>query len=187
MLEGLFRRQPEDETIPVLTEIIVPTEFQVPPGDENEPRGEPVPLHQAIADAAQAAAATNLRASSVQATVTPASAGPLTVDAAPAGTATIPGVGGLLPTQRLAILADKDIVQFEEQLRESVLTRLHPRIDPILHQRLDAAIREVIDAELPLLRDRIVNALNQTLNDVVARAISKELAKIHAQRNAHNK
>ncbi|CAN5233274.1 hypothetical protein BH10PSE17_BH10PSE17_17590 [soil metagenome] len=187
MLEGLFRRPPEDESIPVLTEIIVPTEFQLPPGAETEPVGEPVPLHQAIADAAQAAAAVNARASSVQSIVTPASAGPLTVDAQPVGTATIPGVGGLLPTQRLAILADKDIVQFEEQLRESVLTRLHPRIDPILHQRLDAAIREVIDAELPQLRERIASALTQTLNDVVARAISKELAKIHASRNANNK
>ncbi len=188
MLEGLFRRPPEDEAIPVLTEIIVPTEIGALPVDRDAPEQQPMPLSEAIAAAAARRALAEPQPQAEPQSPSPAgsnpSTGPLTEPGAVPGTQTLPFMPGLPPnaTQRLAILADRDLVQFEEQLRESVLTRLHPRIDPLIHQRLDAAIRDVIDAELPQLRERIATALTQTLNDVVARAISKELAKIHASR-----
>lgn len=157
MLEGLFRRTPHEDAIPVLTEIIVTTP-QVLPVDHVDEAPSPT-------TAASLAAA-------------PSTEAPATFT----GADTESRSAELGRTQSLSFLATTDLAQFEARIRDAVLTRLHPRIDPVLSDRIDSAMCEVLAAEIPALRDKIAAALHETLKDTVSRAISKELAKLHAER-----
>jgi hypothetical protein len=161
MLEGLFRRTPHEDSIPVLTEIIVTTPHAVPAAQVDDlpplsPLPGPIP------------------------TIAPPPQADVTSTAASVETESHkPDFGR---TQGLSLLVSTDLAQFEARIRDAVLTRLHPRIDPVLSDRIDSAVCEVLAAEIPALRDKIAAALHETLKDTVSRAISKELAKLHAER-----
>lgn len=251
MIEGMFSRPPEDDAIPVLTEILNPTaapaedlqaiadearrdfradpmsidfaaelipmpvdapatstempfppaaiahQTQLPPAT-TVPYVEPVPdptLPPPSAFTSTIATTTMPVASQTIAATVPV---PPLADPGGVPSATIPvltsAMAGGMPydaapvtqTQRLALLPDIDLIALEERLRDSVLARLHPRIDPMLDERIEMAMHEVFEAELPGLRNKLHAALSETLQDVVSRAISKELAKIYSARAQKN-
>jgi hypothetical protein len=154
MLEGLFRRPPHEESIPVLTEILAPAAAD-PPVARTEVV-EPGVLAQTRPDAPEAF---------------------------PPAEQALPDLGR---TQGLSVLTGSDLTQLEARIRDAVLTRLHPRIDRSLSERIDTAIHDVLAAEMPALHEKIGAALTLTLNDAVSRAISKELAKLHAEHMRNN-
>ena len=70
------------------------------------------------------------------------------------------------------------------QLRDDILARLRPGIADALDQRLADCVRELLDAEVPRLRLRIEAAVADTVNDVVARAVADELARLRTPPDA---
>jgi hypothetical protein len=69
-----------------------------------------------------------------------------------------------------------DWEQLERRLAERILHQLHGRIDFVLEQRLRDSVAEVLDHALDGLTADIRQGLQRTLETVVARAVTQELA-----------
>lgn len=66
----------------------------------------------------------------------------------------------------------------ERRVTERILQQLQGRIDFVLEQRLRDGIAEALDKALMHFSADIRNSLGDTLNEVVARAVSQEIAHI---------
>jgi hypothetical protein len=96
------------------------------------------------------------------------------LDAEPADTAAAaPPVAG--PT-----VAEPDWEALERKLTENVLHALSERIDFVLEQRLRDGLAEALDGALRGLTGELRKGLHRTLDEVVARAVAQEVAKLKA-------
>ncbi|GAA0416232.1 hypothetical protein ACFOY5_02055 [Massilia aurea] len=66
----------------------------------------------------------------------------------------------------------------ERRVTERILQQLQGRIDFVLEQRLRDGIAEAVDKAMTSFSADIRNSLGDTLNDVVTRAVSQEIAHI---------
>jgi hypothetical protein len=66
----------------------------------------------------------------------------------------------------------------ERRVTERILQQLQGRIDFVLEQRLRDGIADAVDKAMTSFSADIRNSLGDTLNDVVTRAVSQEIAHI---------
>ena len=71
--------------------------------------------------------------------------------------------------------------QLEKTLRENVLRQLMGRVDFVLEHRVRDSLADVLQTAVDGLTQEIRAGLSNSLEDVIKRAISQEMAKIQAQ------
>lgn len=140
-----------DANIPILTEVISP-----PPAAELVPAAPAV--HAAPARAAMAGAA-----------ATPAVAAP----------AAIPG-SEAHDAQLLRQMSDKEREQLEHRLAERMLRQLQGRVEFVLEQRVRDSLADVLQLALAGLTAEIKHGLQQTLEEVIARAVTQEISRLQS-------
>ncbi|MGV7208836.1 hypothetical protein ACLB1G_13380 [Oxalobacteraceae bacterium A2-2] len=70
----------------------------------------------------------------------------------------------------------------EHRLAERILHQLHSRVDFVLEQRIKDSMAEVLTHALQGLTQEIRVGLHDTLEKIVARAVSQELTHLQAQK-----
>jgi len=70
----------------------------------------------------------------------------------------------------------------EHEIRERVLRQVLERIDSVLEQRVRDSLADVLQTSVERLASEIRNGLQQTVREVVTRAVSQELAKLQAKK-----
>lgn len=80
-------------------------------------------------------------------------------------------------------LSDADWVRLANRVRENVLERLLRHSDSMLDGQLRAALDPAFDRAVDVLRTEMHERVEPMLRDVVARAISDELSRVHAAMN----
>jgi 3-oxoacyl-ACP reductase-like protein len=109
----------------------------------------------------------------------PAQAGARAPDKAPApAAAAAPNRGTAPPIEEraAAALSDDDWEALELRLCERIVHQLQGRVDFVLQQRVRDSITEVLQHALAGLTDEIRNGLEQTIEQIVTRAVAQELA-----------
>jgi hypothetical protein len=66
--------------------------------------------------------------------------------------------------------------QLERRLSERILHQLQSRVDFVLEQRLRDSMQEALEAAMAGLTDEIRRGLQQTIETIVARAVTQEIA-----------
>lgn len=66
--------------------------------------------------------------------------------------------------------------QLERRLSERILHQLQGRVDFVLEQRLRDSMREALDVAMAGLTDEIRRSLQQSIESIVVRAVTQELA-----------
>jgi hypothetical protein len=66
--------------------------------------------------------------------------------------------------------------QLERRLSERILHQLQSRVDFVLEQRLRDSMQEALEAAMAGLTDEIRRGLQQTIETIVVRAVTQELA-----------
>jgi hypothetical protein len=66
--------------------------------------------------------------------------------------------------------------QLERRLSERILHQLQDRVDFVLEQRLRDSMQEALEAAMAGLTDEIRRSLQQTIETIVTRAVTQELA-----------
>lgn len=97
--------------------------------------------------------------------------------AAPAAT-TAPASGS-----SAASLNDEDWSRLEADLRQRISKQVLSRIDFVLDHRIRSSITEVVDAAIDGLAADIKRGLHQTLEEIIARAVSQEIARIQSSKD----
>jgi hypothetical protein len=154
-----------DASIPVLTEVL-----------EDEPASMPASMSSAtptIGDAPQAADDSAPPATQA-AQATQADHAPQLSPAAQSSAGAAPAGPAGLDEAALAAL--------EQRLAERILQQLQGRIDFVLEQRIKDSLAEVLDHALRDLTGEIRAGLQLTLEKVVARAVSQELAHLQVHK-----
>ncbi|UTY58148.1 hypothetical protein [Massilia sp. erpn] len=72
--------------------------------------------------------------------------------------------------------------QLERRLAERILQQLQSRVDFVLEQRIKDSMAEVLNHALLGLTQEIRSGLHSTLNQVVSRAVTQELAHLQARK-----
>ena len=70
----------------------------------------------------------------------------------------------------------------ERRLSERILRQLQGRVDFVLEQRLRDSMADVLQHALAGLTNELRAGLNQTIEMIVARAVTQELAHLQAQK-----
>ncbi len=76
----------------------------------------------------------------------------------------------------------QDWEALERRLSDRILRQLQGRVDFVLEQRIKDSIAEVLQHALADLTDQIRAGLQQTMEKVVARAITQELTHLQAKK-----
>jgi hypothetical protein len=79
-------------------------------------------------------------------------------------------------------LSEADLAALEQRLAERILQQLQGRIDFVLEQGIKDKLAEVLDHALRDLTGEIRSGLQLTLEKVVARAVSQELAHLQVHK-----
>lgn len=74
--------------------------------------------------------------------------------------------------------AEPEWEALERRLTENVLRALSDRIDFVLEQRIRDGLAEALDGALRGLTGELRTGLHRTLDEVVARAVAQEVAKL---------
>ncbi|WP_338844691.1 hypothetical protein V8J88_13685 [Massilia sp. W12] len=171
---------PFDASIPVLTEIIPIAPANAPAGAPPAPAPAPAVTH-----AAQAASPTMPPA---KAPLAPAQriADPITrlqegadelkVSAGAVQNLTLQS----LESQAAHSLSAQDLEQLEHRLAEKVLKQLQGRIEFVLEQRVRDSLADVLQLALIGLTNELRQGLQQTLEEVIARAVTQEISRLKA-------
>ena len=78
-------------------------------------------------------------------------------------------------------ISEEALEQLEKTLRENVLRQLMGRVDFVLEHRVRDSLADVLQTAVDGLTQEIRAGLSNSLEDVIKRAISQEMAKIQAQ------
>jgi hypothetical protein len=105
--------------------------------------------------------------------------GPAAAEGAPAAPAEARPVEGDLQDRAIASLSAQEWDQLEQRLCERILHQLQGRVDFVLEQRLRDSMAEVLQQSLSGLTEQIREGLQQTVEQIVVRAVSQELAHLH--------
>jgi hypothetical protein len=92
--------------------------------------------------------------------------------AAAAGSVPAPAAVPAVPGSR----TDQEWSQLEQRLAEGILQQLQSRVDFVLEQRLRDSMADVIQQAIAGLADEIREGLQQTIEQIVVRAVAQELA-----------
>jgi hypothetical protein len=76
----------------------------------------------------------------------------------------------------------QDLAELERTVREQVLNRLLQRVDNVVDLRLKMSVDEVVSRHMDRLNAELKQNLHDTLREVVARAVSQEVARLHSVR-----
>jgi len=77
--------------------------------------------------------------------------------------------------------SDLDWAELALRVRESVLERLQRRSELVLDEQLRATMHSVIDRAADTLALQLHDTLSQMIRDIVARAVTEELTRVHAE------
>jgi hypothetical protein len=107
---------------------------------------------------------------------------PATPEAAPALAAVaLPApAGGQLETRAIDSWTAREWEQLERRLCERILQQLQGRADFVLEQRLRDNMAEVLQRSVSSLTEQIREGLQETIEKIVVRAVSQELAHLQA-------
>jgi hypothetical protein len=88
------------------------------------------------------------------------------------------------PTEVAAIAdwIDDEWNNLERKIRERVLHQLIGRIDFVLEQRIRDSIADILELAVEKLSTEIKRGLQQTLEEVITRAVSQEIIKINIKK-----
>ncbi len=82
-------------------------------------------------------------------------------------------------TQQIDGWVDGEWSRLERQISERVLQQLMGRIDFILEQRVRDSLADVLQTAVESLAGEIRQGLRHTLEDVITRAVSQEISRLH--------
>ncbi|MEO6353358.1 MAG: hypothetical protein ABI575_04220 [Oxalobacteraceae bacterium] len=85
--------------------------------------------------------------------------------------------------QAVTALSDNQWQALELQISERVLRQLQTRIDFVLEHRLRDGLADTLQLALEGITADIKRGLHQTLEDVIARAVAQEIAKLQTNQN----
>ncbi len=94
---------------------------------------------------------------------------PTAIDATPAVSTTASTTAQRLP------LTEQEWEQLEQKLNERILRQLQSRIDFVLEQRIRDSLADVLQLAMIGLTKDIKQGLQQTLEDVIGRAVTQEI------------
>jgi len=105
--------------------------------------------------------------------------GPATVTQAPANPER-DAVNAHLEERAIATWSDEEWTLLERRLSERVLQQLQGRVDFVLEQRLRDSMEDVLKHAIAGLTREIRTGLQDTIERIVVRAVSQELAHLQA-------
>ena len=82
--------------------------------------------------------------------------------------------------QMAAQWSDKEWEQLEHRLTERVLKQLQGRVEFVLEQRVRDSLADVLQLALVGLTSEIKRGLQQTMEEVIARAVQQEITRLQA-------
>lgn len=88
----------------------------------------------------------------------------------------------LLPSPQ-ALLSPQDWEQLEADITGRISRQVLSRIDFVLEQRVRDSLSDVLQTAVEGLAQEIQRGLHQTLEDVIARAVSQEIARLQTAKN----
>ncbi len=80
----------------------------------------------------------------------------------------------------LARLSTDEMEQLQHKLSERILRQLQGRIDFVLEQRVRDSLADVLQLAMGGLTNDIKRGLQQTLEEVVGRAVAQEIARLQS-------
>jgi hypothetical protein len=83
-------------------------------------------------------------------------------------------------------LADVDWSDLAQRVRENALERLLRRSDTLLEAQFTATLQPVVERAIETLTLEVHDALNRMIRDIVARAVTEELTRLHAEIASRN-
>ena len=86
-----------------------------------------------------------------------------------------------------ASLADVDWGDLAERVRENVLERLLRRSDTLLDANLHDTLQPALERAMEALTQELHGAMNRMIRDIVGRAVTEELTRLHAEVARHNR
>jgi hypothetical protein len=86
------------------------------------------------------------------------------------------------PTRPVSAPVEIDWARLEHQISERVLQQMMGRIDFVLEQRVRDSLADVLQTAVEGLANEIRQGLHGMLQDVIARAVSQEVARLQANR-----
>ena len=139
-----------DAGIPILTEVISTT-----PVDElrNGPATVPMPVPASPSPAAEPTLNTQQH--------------------------TVP-VPGSFEEEAISRLSEEDWYKLERRIRERILRQIFAKVDAVLEQRIRDSLADVLQLALEDLNAKIRGGLHQSLEDVISRAVSQEIARLQS-------
>jgi hypothetical protein len=108
-----------------------------------------------------------------------ASAAPVAAPAPAAGVA-FAADPAALEERAIASWSGQEWAQLEQRLAERILHQLQGRVDFVLEQRLRDSMEDVLSHALAGLSAQIQQGLQQTIAQIVLRAVAQELAHLQA-------
>ena len=162
-----------DAGIPLLTEILlVPShaiDVTIPPADASVPNPDVAPLPVAPALPVDVATQNALREAARPLSAEPAS---------------VPESRSLpVPPLPQALLSAQDWEQLEADITGRISRQVLSRIDFVLEQRVRDSLSDVLQIAVEGLAQQIQHGLHQTLEDVIARAVAQEIARLQTTKN----
>lgn len=108
---------------------------------------------------------------------------PLPTDAATAGRApTRAEIAAALEAEAVEDWTEAEWAMMEHRLAERIMHKLQSRVDFVLEQRIKDSMAEVLTHALHGLTNEIRIGLHDTIEKIVARAVSQELVHLQAQK-----
>ena len=83
-----------------------------------------------------------------------------------------------LEAEMLAHWSDEEWNRLERKIRERILRQILARIDSVLEQQVRDHLADVLQTAVDGLASDIKNGLHQSLEQVVARAVSQEITRL---------
>lgn len=92
---------------------------------------------------------------------------------------TVP-VPGSFEEEAISRLSEEDWYKLERRIRERILRQIFAKVDAVLEQRIRDSLADVLQLALEDLTTKIRGGLHQSLEDVISRAISQEIARLQS-------
>lgn len=78
---------------------------------------------------------------------------------------------------------DEEWTQLEQKIRDRVLMQLQERVDTMIDQRIREGVADALQHAISRLTDDLRAGLHQTLEDVIADAVSREIERTRFTKN----
>ena len=88
-----------------------------------------------------------------------------------------------LEARAIASMGRQDWARLERALRERILRQLLARVDTTLEQHVRDSLADVLQSAVSTLADDIRGGLHQSLEEMIVRAVSQEIARLRSTQN----